>query len=82
MSEDYRRLSLSRSMESSSIVSVTSSPSQTPKVLKKKVENMSQEELAKRDRKMARKEELTREHEKIINEIEQTDLGAVQTNIY
>ena len=42
-------------------------------------------EMAARERKLARKEEVTREHDKIIGEIEQSDqtcLGTAMKNVY
>ena len=39
---------------------------------KKKIEELTPEEIAHRERKAQRKEEVTREHDKIINEIEQS----------
>ena len=41
-------------------------------VEKKKIEELTPEEIAHRERKAQRKEEVTREHDKIINEIEQS----------
>lgn len=53
----------------------SNSPHSTPASRKKeRIEiELSPEEQAKNKRKAERKEELTREHDKIINEIEQSD---------
>ena len=48
-------------------------------------EQLSAAELAARERKLARKEEVTREHDKIIGEIEHSDqtcLGMAMKNVY
>jgi len=53
----------------------SNSPHSTPSSRKKeRIEvELTPEEAAKKARKANRKEELTREHDKIINEIEQSD---------
>ena len=48
-------------------------------------QNLSAVEVAARERKQTRKEEVTREHDKIIGEIEQSDqtcLGMAMKNVY
>ena len=53
-----------------SVVS-SGSPRSTPRAKKKEVPKLSAEEQEKKNRKHQKKEELTREHDKIISEIEQ-----------
>ena len=57
------------------------SPHSTPSSKKKHKEEveLTPEEIAKRNRKAQKKDELTREHDKIINEIEQSDQTCIGT---
>ena len=54
-------------------------------VEKKRNDDLTPDEIAHKERKQARKEEVTREHDKIINEIEQSDqtcIGTALKNVY
>jgi len=53
------------------LVVSSGSPRSTPRAKKKEVPKLSAEEQEKKNRKHQKKEELTREHDKIISEIEQ-----------